>query len=290
MVTRYSQRLHYGPLEEEKNMPTATLNGIRLSYDVTGTGPLVVLIMGTGSPGRVWRTYQVPALVKAGFRVATFDNRGIAPSEESAAGMRIEDLVADTAALIEHLGGGPAHVVGTSLGARVTQELALTRPELVSKVIMLATTGRPHPVTGMLNLGERALHDKGITLPPEYAAAVKAMLNLSPHTLLDPEQAQSWLDIFEYSAGSAPSAGVRAQIGMDRSGNRLPDYARITAPSLVIGFADDRMLPPVFGREVADAIPGGTYLEIEKCGHYGYLERPEEVNRAIIDFLTAETR
>ena len=63
-------------------MPIATLNGIRLNYDVTGEGPLVLLIMGTGSPGRVWRTYQVPALVKAGFRVATVDNRGIAPSDE----------------------------------------------------------------------------------------------------------------------------------------------------------------------------------------------------------------
>ncbi|ORJ92276.1 hypothetical protein A6F55_24340 [Prescottella equi] len=58
-------------------MPIATLNGIRLDYTVTGTGgPLVVLVMGSGSPGLVWNSYQVPALVKTGFRVATFDNRG----------------------------------------------------------------------------------------------------------------------------------------------------------------------------------------------------------------------
>ncbi|MGW4119434.1 alpha/beta fold hydrolase [Nocardia sp. NPDC004711] len=267
-------------------MPLATLNGIRLNYDVTGSGPLVVLVMGTGSPGRVWRTYQVPALVKSGFRVATFDNRGIAPSEESAHGMRIEDLVADTAALIEHL-GGPAHVVGTSLGARVTQELALARPELVRRAVMLATTGRAHPLASMLSRGERALQEQGVKLPPEYAAAIKAMLNLSPHTLEADDQAQQWLDIFEYSASATePAPGVLAQLRMDRSGNRLPDYARITIPSLVVGFADDRMLPPVFGREVAAAIPGARFVEIEKCGHYGYLERPEEVNRTIIDFLT----
>lgn len=270
-------------------MPIATLNGIRLSYDVTGTGPLVVLIMGTGSPGRVWRSYQVPALVKAGFRVATFDNRGIAPSDESVAGMRVEDLVADTAALIEHLGGGPAHVVGTSMGARVAQELALARPDLVAKAVLLATTGRPHPVAHMLNAGERALQEQGITLPPEYAAAIKAILNLSPHTVHDPNRAQEWLDIFEYSAGAAPSAGVRAQMRMDRSKDRLADYARITVPCLVVGFSDDRMLPPAFGREVAAAIPRARFVEITECGHYGYLERPDEVNRTIIDFLTAET-
>jgi pimeloyl-ACP methyl ester carboxylesterase len=266
-------------------MPVATLNGIRLSYEVTGTGPLVVLIMGSGSPGRVWRTHQVPALVAAGFRVATPDNRGIAPSDEGAAGISFGDLVADTAALIEHLGAGPAHVVGTSMGARVVQELTLARPELVGKAIMFATSGRSHPLSRTLNAGEQALYDKQIQLPAEYAAAIKAMLNLSPYTMQDPARAQDWLDIFEFATGT-PTPGVRAQLGMDRSADRLTDYARITVPSLVVGFADDKMAPPVFGREVADAIPGARYIEIERCGHYGYLERPDEVNRVIIDFLT----
>ncbi|WP_433715840.1 alpha/beta fold hydrolase [Nocardia sp. CA-084685] len=136
-------------------MPIATLNGVRINYDVTGTGTLVLMIMGTGGPGRVWRTHQVPTLVKAGFRVATMDNRGIAPSDECATGMSFDNLVGDTAALIEHLGAGPAHVVGTSLGARVVQELALARPDLVGKAVMVATAGRPHPLSRTLNLGEQ---------------------------------------------------------------------------------------------------------------------------------------
>ncbi|MFC9897628.1 alpha/beta fold hydrolase [Nocardia sp. NPDC127579] len=267
-------------------MPIANLNGIQLSYEVSGDGPLVVLVMGTGSPGSVWRSYQVPALVKAGFRVATMDNRGIAPTDGGLGGMRFEDLVGDTAALIQHL-GGPAHVVGTSMGARVVQELALARPELVRKAVMMATVGRPHPLAQLLNRGEQAMITEKVTLPTEYAASIKAMLNLSPHTLADPDQAQQWLDIFEYSAGTKPSPGVLAQLAMDRSQNRLAEYARIRVPSLVVGFADDRMAPPMFGREVAEAIPGARYVEIEKCGHYGYLERPDEVNRVLVDFLTA---
>ncbi|MGW0044734.1 alpha/beta fold hydrolase [Rhodococcus sp. NPDC003348] len=267
-------------------MPIATLNGIRLNYTVTGTGPLVVLVMGSGSPGRVWNTYQVPALVKAGFRVVTFDNRGIAPSDEGTDNMSIDDLAADTAALIEHLDGAPAHVVGVSMGARVVQELAIARPDLVAKAVMLAATGRPHPVETTLNLGRQALHDQGVELPPKYAAAVNALLHLSPRTLCDPEKAQEWLDIFEFSAAPRTTAGVRAQLGMDRSRNRLGDCASITAPTLVIGFADDRMTPPAHGREVADAIPGGRYEEIADCGHYGYLERPDEINQRLVDFLT----
>jgi pimeloyl-ACP methyl ester carboxylesterase len=79
-------------------MPLATVNGISLNYQVKGdrakgSAPLVVMIMGTGSPGRVWELHQVPALVAAGYRVCTFDNRGIAPSFEAASGMTIDELV-----------------------------------------------------------------------------------------------------------------------------------------------------------------------------------------------------
>ncbi|MBC7301376.1 MAG: alpha/beta fold hydrolase [Nocardia sp.] len=266
-------------------MPLASLNGIQLNYDVTGSGPLVLLVMGSGSPGRVWRTYQVPALVAAGFRVVTLDNRGIAPSSESAAGITMADLVGDTAALIEHL-GAPAHVVGTSMGSRVVAELALARPELLGKAIMFAATARPHPVSSTLNRGEQALFDKGIQLPPEYSAAIKAMLNLSPHTLADPAKAQEWLDIFEFTSGKG-TAGTRAQLGMDRSQDRREAYRRIAVPSLVVGFGDDQMVPPRLCREVAESIPNSRYVEIERCGHYGYLERPDEVNRVVVEFLSA---
>lgn len=265
-------------------MPVAQLNGIRLSYQVAGSGDLVVLVMGTGSPGRVWQLYQVPALVAAGYRVAVLDNRGIGPSDECADGMTIDDLVGDIAALIEHLGGGPARVVGTSLGSRVVQELALGRPDLLSQAVMMAAHGRSHPVQSMLSAGERALHDAGIELPPTYYAAITALHNLSPRTLNDPAGVQDWLGLFEF-AGSRIGAGVRAQLELAEFPDRRADYRQITVPSLVIGFADDLMLPPYLAREVAEAIPGARYAEIEGCGHYGYLERPDEVNEIVLAFF-----
>ncbi len=68
-------------------------------------------------------------------------------------------------------------------------------------------------------------------------------------------------------------------------GNRLPAYRSITAPALVIGFADDMVLPPHLGREVADAIPNGRYLEIPDTGHLGFIERPQVVNAATLKFF-----
>ncbi|MFT4087030.1 MAG: alpha/beta hydrolase [Gordonia sp. (in: high G+C Gram-positive bacteria)] len=263
---------------------TARLNGITLSYQVTGDGPLVVMIMGTGSPGRVWHANQVPALVKAGFRVATFDNRGIAPSSECAEGFSMGDMVADTAALIEHL-GGPALVVGTSLGARIAQELILARPDLVTAGVMLGTYGRTTSLLTAFNKGECELYDRGIVLPDDYHAALTAELNLSPHTLADDRGARDWLDIISFG-GQRRSPGVRAQLGLEqREDDRLTAYRRIDRPCLVVGFADDRTLPVHLAQEVAEAIPGSEYVEIERAGHFGYLERPDEVNRVLVEFL-----
>ncbi|MDL9935578.1 alpha/beta hydrolase [Gordonia sp. ABSL1-1] len=265
----------------------ARLNGIDLAYESTGDGPLVVMVMGTGSPGRVWRANQQPALVKAGYRVVTFDNRGIAPSSECGDGFTIDDMVADTAALIEHL-GGPALVVGTSLGARITQELALARPDLVRAAVMLATYGRSTPLQEAISAGERALYDNNITLPREYEAAITAHLNLSPHTLADDRSARDWLDIIGFSPQKV-TPGVRAQLELHhRELDRLAAYRGITRPALVIGFADDRTLPPRLAREVAEAIPGGEYAEVAKAGHYGYLEQPAEVNRLLVEFLARQ--
>jgi pimeloyl-ACP methyl ester carboxylesterase len=56
---------------------------------------------------------------------------------------------------------------------------------------------------------------------------------------------------------------------------------------MVIGFADDLVLPPHLGREVADALPNGRYLQIPDTGHLGFLERPDAVNAAVLEFFGA---
>ncbi|MFT4042235.1 MAG: alpha/beta hydrolase [Gordonia sp. (in: high G+C Gram-positive bacteria)] len=263
----------------------AQVNGIEIAYERAGSGPAVVMVMGSGSPGRVWKAHQQPALVAAGYEVILFDNRGIAPSSECASGFTLSDMVADTAALIEYLDVGPAFVVGTSLGARVTQELALARPDLVRAAAMLATYGRSTALQEVFSAGERALYDNHIELPADYRAAITAHLNLSPHTLADDRAARDWLDVIKFSTG-ALTPGMRAQLTIHTSEpNRLAAYRDITRPALVVGFADDRTLPVYLAREVAEAIPGAQYAEVARTGHFGYLERPDEVNRIVLDFL-----
>ncbi|MEC3913617.1 alpha/beta fold hydrolase [Nocardia sp. CDC160] len=277
-------------------MPLATVNGISLNYqvkgdrskgtDVKGSAPLVVMIMGTGSGGRVWELHQVPALVAAGYRVCTFDNRGIAPSFESPNGITIDDLVRDTAALIEFLDEGPALVVGQSMGSRVAQELALTRPDLVRKAVFMAGHARLDQFQKTLSLGEHELDTTGVRLPAKYEAAMTALMNLSPATLADAHAARDWLDLFEFTGGPV-TPGVRAQRRMDHDFDRTAAYKAITVPCLSVGFADDRMIPPYLSREVADIIPGARYQEVPDAGHFGYLEQPEAVNKILLEFFAA---
>jgi pimeloyl-ACP methyl ester carboxylesterase len=54
----------------------------------------------------------------------------------------------------------------------------------------------------------------------------------------------------------------------------------------VMGFADDVITPPHLGREVADALPNGRYVQIPDAGHLGFLERPDAVNSVALKFFT----
>lgn len=274
-------------------MTVSQLNGIRLSWtDHGGDGPPVVLVMGTGSPGRVWQTHQVPALRDAGHRVVTLDNRGIPPSDECEQGFTIDDMAADVTALVEHLGDGPAALVGTSLGARVVVEAALARPDLVSRVVAMGAHARLGPAQRAMTAGEIALADAGTELPEDYHAAVSALQYLSPATLRADRDARDWLDILAF-AGAGITKGHRAQLQVSLDlGDRRDAYRALSVPLLVLAFADDAAIPPHLGREVADAVPGARYVEIADAGHYGYLERPDEVNREMVRFLagTADAR
>ncbi|WP_327000214.1 alpha/beta hydrolase [Dactylosporangium sp. NBC_01737] len=266
-------------------MPFVNVGAVRLHYEESGSGEAVVLVAGTGAAGRTWRLHQVPALVAAGYRAITVDNRGVAPSDPAKPGLTVADLVADTAGLIERLAGGACRLVGSSMGAQVVQELLLARPDLATQAVLMAGRGRPDAFSRALAAAERSLYDERVRLPSAYDAAVRALQNLSPRTLQDEQAVQDWLDIFEMSAPDVTDTGVRPQLDVDVDTDRLGAYRRISTPTLVIAFADDLVAPPARGRELAAAIPGARYTEIRDAGHYGYLEQPEAVNAAMLEFF-----
>ena len=253
-----------------------------LAYNDSGAGDPVVFVAGTGGAGRTWHIHQVPAFLNAGYRCITFDNRGIGDTED-ADGFSTAEMVADTAALIEKAVGGPARLVAMSMGAFIAQELMLARPELVSQAVLMGTRGRLDDTRRAFRAADVALAESGADLPPAYAAKVRVLENFSPRTINSPAVAE-WLEMFAAFPLRRPP-GWRAQLTVVPAENRLPAYRAIATEVLVIGFADDVITPPALGKEVGDALPGGRYIQIANTGHLGFLERPEAVNSAILDFF-----
>jgi len=256
---------------------------VNLAYDDRGRGDPVLFIAGRGGAGRTWHLHQVPEFLRAGYRCITFDNRGFGATE-NAEGFTADTMVADTAALIEKLDVAPAHIVAVSMGAFIAQELMLARPELVRSAVLMATRGRHDRSRDFFRAAEIELAESGIELPAAYEAKVRLLESFSPKTLNDDVAVRDWIDMFTMWP-TKPTPGLKTQLSIVPEGNRLAAYRSITAPVLVIGFQDDVVLPAYLGREVADAIPNGRYLEIPGTGHLGFLERPQVVNVAALDFF-----
>ncbi|GAA2637766.1 alpha/beta fold hydrolase [Actinomadura fulvescens] len=263
-------------------MPFVETNGIRLSYQRSGHGEPVLMIMGSSAAGRAWTLHQTPALNQAGFETVTFDNRGVAPSDAPPGDYALTELVDDTAGLIEALGIGPCHLVGASMGSMIAQELALARPELVRSAVLLATRARADALRRAQSEADRELRDSGVRLPSRYLAVRTVLEMLSPATLNDDHTVSTWLELFELSGGGHATGQLAA---VEALGDRRPALRGVAAPCRAVAFADDRICPPHLVAEVADAIPGCDLVEIAAAGHLGHLERPEAVNTAIVEFL-----
>jgi thioesterase CepJ len=266
-------------------VPELVANGVRLVYQDQGDGQPVVLVCGTGQPALSWQLAIAPRLVAAGHRVVTFDNRGFPPSESPPPPYRTSDLVDDTVDLIGQLDLAPCAVAGWSLGAFVTQELALARPDLVGRAVMMGTIGRASPVLRAWAEVNAEMAASGIELPARYEAVKSVIELLGPERQRDGSTVAAWIELMEAGPrwrGPGAAGQYLADCDYDR---RLDALAGITVPSLVIGFEHDLLTPTGHCREVAEAIPGARYVEIPGCGHLGPLEDPDAVLSHVIPFL-----
>ena len=125
------------------------VEGGRIAYEVTGTGPLVVLSHGIGVHRQDYR-FLAPMLAQAGYRVANADLRGHGESSVGWASITRTDVAGDLLALIGHV-DGPAVIVGHSLSGGATTIAAAQQPELVSAIVEINPgTRTPKPNVGAL--------------------------------------------------------------------------------------------------------------------------------------------
>jgi pimeloyl-ACP methyl ester carboxylesterase len=265
-------------------VPVITLRGLQVAYEDHGSGQPVLLIPPAATPAGAWAMYLIPAIVAAGYRVIVAGSRGTPPSAVPSAPFRVVDLADDAACLITELRLAPCLIVGASLGAMAGQELAISRPELVRAAALLGTRCRTDFIRGRFARAYADQIRRGE--PPSDLDAVMLVTQLfSSATLADDRQAADWLTLFQVFA--ARGLGAAMQYEATLIPDRTDALRQVRRPCMVVAFAEDAVTPPVLCREVAAAIPGCRYVEIEDCGHFGFLERPEPVNAALIDFFSA---
>ncbi|MDX6567814.1 MAG: hypothetical protein QOH15_392, partial [Gaiellales bacterium] len=126
-------------------MSTADVNGISINYRLEGDGQeTVVLVNGLADDLESWG-YQTPALVEAGFRVLTFDNRGVGESDKPAGPYTTKLFARDTKALVDSLGLRDFHLLGVSMGGMIVQEYALAYPGDLRSLLPACTYAAPGP-------------------------------------------------------------------------------------------------------------------------------------------------
>jgi pimeloyl-ACP methyl ester carboxylesterase len=111
-------------------MATANLNGVELYYETTGAGERIVLTHGSWTDATGWA--PVVSGLAEQFEVVTWDRRGHSRSQTGDGPGSLGEDAADLAALIEHLGGAPVHLVGNSYGASIVLTLVTRRPDLIA--------------------------------------------------------------------------------------------------------------------------------------------------------------
>ena len=185
-------------------------------------------------------------LAAAGHTVITFDNRGCGRSEAPPAPYLVSDMAADTAALIEHLGLGPCDVIGYSLGGYIAQELAVTRADLVRRLVLLAGAG-PAPAYAVARA--RAAVDLASALDPPPLSFDVADLLLSLHPmaqLQDDDAVKVTISLIEAAApwtNPGRLGQYQADLAWLQDSSQLDRLSQIKSPCLAMAFEHDCWFP-----------------------------------------------
>jgi pimeloyl-ACP methyl ester carboxylesterase len=268
-------------------MPDAVVNGVRIAYDVHGTGEPLVLCCGLGEPARAWQYSILPALVEGGYRVVTWDNRGMAPSDAPPAPYTVGDHAADAAGLIEHLGLGPCRVAGHSLGAWTCELLAADRPELVRAAALIAGCNPSTEWEKVSAVYGRDLAALDVSLP-RYQGVMEVLQYLPRAMVQDDEQVAGFVELFgdDEQWGNPGRLGQwEAAVAWTHDDGGPQRWAGISVPTLVVAFEHDIDSPPARAREAAAQIPGARFIEIAGCSHLGPFEQPAAVADALLAFF-----
>jgi pimeloyl-ACP methyl ester carboxylesterase len=251
-------------------MPLLNEDTISIHYEQTGEGPDVVWVCGGGGlPEWTWCRWQIPAFPR--YRHTVFHNRGIGETTCNQPGpWTIADFAADTALVIERTCAGPAIVVGKSMGAMITTQLALDRPELVALAISMGTAGKSYGWIHDYMRAEIEFRKRGGSLSGLFAVCHYAATLNPADELGDPDSWNALKDQYAPfgAVGDNPNErSLELQWDACDTFDCLDQLPTCTVPLHVVGFGQDVQSPPRYGQEVAELAPTGVFHLLPGHGH-----------------------
>lgn len=266
-------------------MPFIESRGQRIYYERQGEGPAVLFLHGAGSNAATW-WQQLPAF-GARHTCITMDIRCFGRSAAPVQDFVLDLFVADAVAILDREQIARAAVVGQSLGGFIGLKLALDQPQRVAAFAACdSSLAIDHPVL-LEAIARRQITQKAASV--EQRSLGRWFLENHP------EKAALYAQInhFNPSAHSIPAAEWGGALAaLLAPGKLIPMGAlrEVACPTLLLVGSEDPIVPVGVMREVQALVPGSELAVIDAAGHSAYFEKPEEVNRQVLDFIARRAR
>jgi pimeloyl-ACP methyl ester carboxylesterase len=272
-------------------MPDVEIAGATLHCEVAGTGAPILLIPGLGLDHTYYR-FGVPLLARR-MQVLAVDPRGIGRSTKSPPPYSVESWADDFAGMIDKLGFGPIHVLGSSLGGAIALALAQRHPGRLMSLTVIGGFSELDRATE-LNFRLRLKLIQKLGMSDEVAdymglwTLTRKFINSDAgYAVMRANQANIRTNSAEsYSAFvEALLRWGRCQPGQDQEPKFTSLLSSIRLPTLVVTSDNDHLIPKELSDLIAARIAGAMLAVMPGAGHIPFMEQPENVVRIVLDFI-----
>jgi pimeloyl-ACP methyl ester carboxylesterase len=264
-------------------MQHANVNGIEIAYDVRGSGPPLVLIMGYRLSSLAWPLDFIDAMAEC-FTVVLYDNRGTGRSAKPTFGYEIANMARDLGGLLDHLEIPRAHILGYSMGGAIAQEFVRQFPDRVLRLVLCATMcGGPRATYASPSV-VRVMRELDGLKPEEIARRIWRVTYspgyLANHRELAEDQMRREI------AAPTPLHAADLQYQAFAEFDCSEILSQVKAPTLVLTGDLDELMSPQNSRLITGLIPRASLIVIPGCGHRVMWEATNECVGFVTEFLT----